>query len=63
MGKSRTEFMLESAQRAAEQTLLDRRFFPLDDDRFAAFVERLDAPAKPSAALRRLLATRPPWRE
>ena len=63
LGKTRTEFMLESAQRAAEQALLDQRLFPLDDDRFAAFAERIDAPARPSAELRRLLAARPPWRE
>ncbi len=60
-GKSRTEFMLESACAEAENTLLDRRLFLLDDDHYTAFLERLDAPVEPGDALRRLLATPAPW--
>lgn len=61
LGKSRTEFMLESARDAAEKALLDRRLFLLDDAQFADFAAALDAPIEPGDGLRRLLATPPPW--
>ncbi len=61
LGKSRTEFMLDSAREAAENTLLDQRLFLLDDSDYARFVARLDAPVEPSDALEKLLATPAPW--
>lgn len=61
LGKSRTEFMLDSARLAAENTLLDQRLFQLDDSDYARFVVRLDAPVEPSTALKSLLSTSPPW--
>ena len=61
LGKTRTEFMLESAREAAENTLLDQRLFLLDDSDYARFVARLDEPVAPSDALRKLLATPAPW--
>ncbi|MEF8982648.1 type II toxin-antitoxin system TacA family antitoxin [Thiohalorhabdus sp.] len=60
-GKSRTEFVLEAACREAENTLLDQRLFLLDEERFAAFEEALDAPVKDNPALRKLLTTPAPW--
>jgi uncharacterized protein (DUF1778 family) len=33
-GKSRSEFMLESAQKTAQDVLLDQRFFGLDEVKF-----------------------------
>ncbi len=61
LGKTRTDFMLESAREAAENALLDQRLFLLDDAAFEEFVRRLDAPAKPNEGLRRLMATPAPW--
>lgn len=61
LGKSRTEFMLESARDAAENALLDRRLFLLDEAQYTEFVEALDAPVGAGDDLRRLLATPPPW--
>ncbi|MCH8182994.1 MAG: DUF1778 domain-containing protein [Proteobacteria bacterium] len=61
LGKSRTEFMLESARDAAENALLDRRLFLLDEARYKEFADVLDAPVVPGDELRRLLATPPPW--
>ncbi len=61
LGKNRTEFMLEATRRAAEDALLDRSLFRLDPERFNAFQAALDAPAKPSEALRKLMATKAPW--
>lgn len=63
VGKSRSEFMLDSAYREAIDVLLDRRFFQLDPEAYSRFVELLDAPPKPNPALRRLLETPAPWDE
>lgn len=60
-GKSRTEFILDAATRASEEALLDRRVFPLDEAAYEAFVAALDAPARPVAELRKLLAEPAPW--
>jgi uncharacterized protein (DUF1778 family) len=60
-GKTRTEFILDSATRAAEEALLDRRVFHLDAAQYQAFEQALDAPPQPSAELRALLARRAPW--
>lgn len=59
--KSRTEFVLQAACREAESTLLDQRLFVLDEQRFAAFEDALDAPVKDNPALRRLMNTPAPW--
>ena len=61
LGKSRTEFMLETICREAADVLLDRTFFQLDDDAYSRFSAMLDAPAAPSAELRYLLRREAPW--
>ena len=61
LGKNRSEFVLDAVRQAAQDTLLDRRLFGLDADRFDAFVTLLDAPPAPNEKLKRLLATPPPW--
>ena len=61
LGKTRTEFMLDSAREAAENTLLDQRLFLLDEARYAEFVTCLDAPVEPAAALKNLLSAPSPW--
>lgn len=63
LGKSRTEFMLDATRKEAEQVLLDRRIFLLDDKRFAAFEAALAGPADSSAGLRKTMNTPPPWEE
>jgi len=60
-GKSRTDFMLEAACEKAQQVLLDRTVFALDQERFTRFVDLLDAPVETNKALLRLLAKRTPW--
>jgi len=61
LGRSRSDFMLDTACREAESVLLDRRYFPLPDDAFRKFVAMLDRPPKNSPRLRRLLQRRAPW--
>ncbi len=61
LGKSRSDFMLETACRAAEDALLDQRFFLLEPEAFDQFMELIDNPPEPSDALRRLMARKPRW--
>lgn len=61
LGKSRSEFMLETACREAEDVLLDRRYFQLDPAAFDRFTELLDNPPPPSDGLRDLLHRTAPW--
>jgi uncharacterized protein (DUF1778 family) len=61
LGKNRSDFMLEAACREAESVLLDRRYFTLSEEQFAAFTALLDAPPKKNEKLRKLLATKAPW--
>ena len=62
-GKSRTEFVLESARRHAIDVLLDRRLFVLDHDQHAAFMRALDDPPAPSARLKQLMKRKAAWEE
>ena len=61
VGKTRTEFMLDSARRYAEDVLLDQSLFQLDEDKFKAFINLLDEAPKPKPELKKLLATKAPW--
>lgn len=63
LGRSRSEFMLESACREAEAVLLDRRYFDLSADALKRFTAMLDTPPTSNEKLRRLLRTRAPWDE
>jgi uncharacterized protein (DUF1778 family) len=60
-GKTRTDFVLEAARRAAEEALLDRTVFAVSPEAHAAFLARLDEPPKPNERLRRTMHTVPPW--
>jgi uncharacterized protein (DUF1778 family) len=61
VGKNRTDFVLEAAQLAAENALLDRTIFAVSPKAYADFLARLDAPPRPNARLRRSLRTPAPW--
>jgi uncharacterized protein (DUF1778 family) len=61
-GQKLSEFMLDSARRQAEDTILDQRHFFLDAAAHEQFLALLDAPAKPSAKLRAILTRKPAWR-
>lgn len=60
-GQKLSEFMLESARRQAEETILDQRTFFLDDDAHRRFVALLDRPPKPSAEVRARFNRKAPW--
>ncbi len=59
--KTLTEFILDGACRLAEQTLLDQRYFLLDEQQWQAFNDMLDRPAQDKPALQALLAQKAPW--
>ena len=61
LGRSRSDFMLETSCREAEVVLLDRRYFELSDDTFRRFTSMLDKPPASNPRLRRLLQTKAPW--
>jgi uncharacterized protein (DUF1778 family) len=61
LGKTRTEFMVETARQHAIDVLLDRRLFTLDPAAHDAFAAALDAPPEPGPKLRALMARKPAW--
>lgn len=63
LGKTRTEFMVESARRQAVDVLLDRRLLVLDAGDYDAFVRTLDNPPAPGPRLRSLLRRTPAWQK
>jgi uncharacterized protein (DUF1778 family) len=60
-GQKLSEFMLDSAQRQAEDALLDQRNFFLDPEAYDAFLALLDAPAEPNPELVELMSREAPW--
>ncbi|WP_425374357.1 DUF1778 domain-containing protein [Lichenihabitans psoromatis] len=61
LGKTRTEFMIDSARSLAIDVLLDQRLFVLDSERYDAFIHALDNPLAPGPKLRALLRRVPAW--
>jgi uncharacterized protein (DUF1778 family) len=53
--KNVSEFLLDAGVSAANEALADRRQFVLDDVRWAAFQQALDAPPQSLPRLRKLL--------
>jgi uncharacterized protein (DUF1778 family) len=61
--KSMTDFILDSACQAAEQTLLDQRLFLVSGAQSEALLDLLDRPEQDNAGLQALFARRAPWAE
>jgi uncharacterized protein (DUF1778 family) len=59
--KSLTDFILESACLAAEQTLLDQRLFMVSGSQYQALMDLLDRPEQPNAGLADLFSRKAPW--
>jgi uncharacterized protein (DUF1778 family) len=60
-GKNRTDFVLDAARRAAEDTLLDRTVFSVSPKAYRQFLARLDAPPRPNKRLLKSMLTPAPW--
>ena len=59
--KSLTDFILDSACLAAEQTLLDQRLFMVSGSQYQALVELLERPDQANEGVRDLFARKAPW--
>ncbi|MBK1623894.1 DUF1778 domain-containing protein [Afifella marina] len=60
-GKTRTEFLLETARARAIDVILDKTVFSLDAEAFDAFRDVLDNPPPANARLKELMARAAPW--
>jgi uncharacterized protein (DUF1778 family) len=63
VGKSRSEFILESARQHAIDVLLDQRLFILEGDQYDAFMRVLDNPPRAGTRLKALMKRRPRWQK
>lgn len=61
LGKSRTEFVLDTMREASENVLLDQRLFLVEAPVFDTFEAALDSPPEPNDGLRRTLTSPAPW--
>lgn len=61
IGKTRSDFILETARGRAEDVLLDQTLFALDPQRYEEFMKLLDEPPPPTERLRSLLSENAPW--
>ena len=60
-GKNRTDFVLDAARHAAEDTLLDRTVFSVSPKAYRRFLARLDSPPRPNTRLLKSMRTHAPW--
>ena len=63
VGKTLSQFMLDSAHRDAINVLLDKSQFVLDPEKYNAFVQALDNPRPPSEPLKALMKRKPAWQK
>jgi uncharacterized protein (DUF1778 family) len=63
MGKSLSEFTLESARPHAVNVLLDQRLFVVEPKQYDAFMRALDDPPSAGSKLKALMKRRPLWRK
>lgn len=59
--KSLTDFVLDSACQAAEQTLLDQRLFMVPQSQYQALMDLLAQPEQVNDGLRDLFSRQAPW--
>ena len=60
-GRTRSDFMIDAARRAAEEALLDQTLFRVDRAAFDDFIAALDRGPDPAGA-KRLMSTPAPWK-
>ena len=59
--KSLTDYILDSACLAAEQTLLDQRLFMVSGNQYQALMDLLDQPVQENEGLTNLFSRSAPW--
>ena len=60
-GKNRTDFILDAARLAAEESLLDQLIVTVSPQDHAQFLARLDMPPQANERLRKTMQTPAPW--
>jgi len=60
-GQKLSEFMLDSARRRAEETILDQRVFFLNAKDHEKFLAMLDNPTMPTKEMRARMNRKPSW--
>lgn len=60
-GRSRTDFMIEAARRAAEDAILDQRIITVSRESYDHFLAILERPPEVSEELVKLMRTKAPW--
>ena len=63
VGKTLSEFTLESARKHAIDVLLDQRLFVLESKQYDAFMAALDNPPPAGPKLKTLMKRRPLWQK
>jgi uncharacterized protein (DUF1778 family) len=63
VGKTRSEFIVESARTHAIDILLDKRLFSLTVEQYDAFLKALEAPPAPNEKLKKLMRVKAPWEQ
>ena len=61
--KNRSEFILESACREAENVLLDQRLFFVDAPAYDKFMDLLESRVEENLGLKMLLQEKSPWQK
>jgi uncharacterized protein (DUF1778 family) len=61
LGKSRSEFVIETMRREAQEVLLDQTIFKVDAKTFKAFLAELDRAPRDNPKLRALFERKAPW--
>lgn len=61
LGKTRTEYMVETARRQAIDVLLDRRLTELEAASFDSFAAALETSSAPGPKLQALMSRKPAW--
>lgn len=61
LGKTRSDFMLDAACVYAQNVILDRTVFQLNDEKFNRFIEALEQPNSTNAGLEKLMKIELPW--
>lgn len=59
--KTLTDFILDSAYKAAEETLLDQRLFMVSGSQYQSLMDMLEQPEQPNEGLRDLFSRKAPW--
>lgn len=60
-GKNRTDFILDAARLAAEETLLEQVLIIANPAAYAEFLVRLESPPDSNERLRKTMQTPAPW--